>query len=253
MNPSIISSSPPSSSHYYQKTNTVAVTSLPKSYFDPLILDVLRNHFATYGEINQWVPLPGFSRIIIVYTLDEQAELAKQHCDTITLEATTDRYDDDGLNPGSTLTFFLFRPEVTLRVFRADPNPLATSTSSVPEANYLRPPAIEKNFLISPPGSPPVGWEPRQEDPPNATPLADDLMAALRKLQIKDHRSSKELLLDPHDGSGVGVYVEDFDGDNDQDDEIAEEAWTYGVTAPARSKWAPIPTAMPPMRSAIVA
>lgn len=92
-----------------------------------------------------------------------------------------------------------------------------------------------------------MGWEQIQEDPPNATPLADDLMAALRKLQIHEKRSSLEILLDPQEGSGVGVYVEDCDGD--AEDEIAEEDWVYGESAPARAKWTPIATALPPMRS----
>jgi hypothetical protein len=87
----------------------------------------------------------------------------------------------------------------------------------VPETNYLRPPAIEKNFLISPPGSPPIGWEPIKEDPPNATPLADDLMTALRKLKTHERRSSLEVLLDPHEGSGVSVYVEDCGMDDDEE------------------------------------
>lgn len=92
-----------------------------------------------------------------------------------------------------------------------------------------------------------MGWEQIQEDPPNATPLADDLMAALRKLQIHEKRSSLEILLDPQEGSGVGVYVEDCDVD--AEDEIAEEDWVYGESAPARTKWTPIATALPPMRS----
>jgi hypothetical protein len=136
------------------------------------------------------------------------------------------------------------------------------SDDVVPEANYLRPPAIEKNFLISPPGSPPVGWEPIKEvgetlvyksfpnanwpqEPPNATPLASDLMAALKKLQLNEkHSSGLEVLIEPHDGdSGVGIYVEDCDGDSDESD----EDWVYGESAPAREKWRPIATALPPM------
>lgn len=143
------------------------------------------------------------------------------------------------------------RSEVILRVYRADPNPLADAGHTVPEANYLRPPAIEKNFLISPPGSPPVGWEQIKEDPPNPTPLADDLMQALRKLQVHEKRSSLEILLDPQEGSGVGVYVEDC-GDGYDDDSITDEDWVYGETAPARAKWRPIATALPPMRSIAV-
>ncbi|KAJ7589504.1 calcineurin-binding protein [Mycena floridula] len=215
-------SSVSSSSQYYQKTNTIAITSLPKPYFYPEILDVLHHHFSSYGEINQWVPLPGFGRILVVYVNDEAAEAAKLECDTIQLDATEDR------------------PEVILRVYRADPNPIATTS-------YLQPPAIEKNFLISPPGSPPVGWEQIREDPPNVTPLADDLIAALKKLQLTQHKSSAvEVLLAPDDdGSGVGVYVQDCDGDDSDD----EENWDG---PPSAAKWVAIPTAMPPMRSGVM-
>lgn len=124
--------------------------------------------------------------------------------------------------------------------------------TSIPEGNYLRPPAIEKNFLISPPGSPPIGWEPIKEDPPNATPLAEDLMEALRRLKTHERHSSLEVLLDPKEGSGVGVYVEDCDADDD-DKEMSDDDWVYGQTAPAREKWIPIATAMPPLRATIVA
>ncbi|KAJ7494421.1 Calcipressin [Mycena galericulata] len=221
----------PTSSNDTQRTNTLAITSIPKEFFQPLLLDVLRNHFATYGHINRWVPLPGFSRIIVVYTREDDAETAKIHCDPIVLEQTHDR------------------SQIILRVYRADPNPLLPMESDdvVPEANYLRPPALEKNFLISPPGSPPVGWAPIKEEPPNATPLADDLMAALRKLQVNERNSSGlEVLLEPHEGeSGVGVYVQNCDGEDEED----EEDWVYGVSAPARAKWRPVATALPPMVS----
>ncbi|KAJ6466030.1 Calcipressin-domain-containing protein [Mycena vitilis] len=226
---SLSGTAPPSlsSTNDIQRTNTLAVTSLPKEFFEPLLLDVLRDHFATYGHINRWVPLPGFSRIIIVYTLEDDAESAKIHSDPIVIEQAQDR------------------PQITLRVFRADPNPLLPMESDdlVPEANYLRPPAIEKNFLISPPGSPPVGWEPIKEEPPNSTPLAEDLISALRKLQVNEkHSSGVEVLIEPDDGdSGVGVYVQDCDGEEER-----EEDWVYGESAPGRAKWRPV-TALPPM------
>lgn len=140
--------------------------------------------------------------------------------------------------------------QTILRVYRADPNPLVTAFGDViPPGNYLRPPAIEKNFLISPPGSPPVGWEPIKEDPPNATPLADDLIAALKLLKVRERGPSVEVLVEQEE-AGVGVYVEDCDrGTRDEvGDDVAEDDWVYGQSAPARTKWQPVPTALPPIR-----
>lgn len=164
-----------------------------------------------------------------------------------------------------TSSIFFRSEELILRVYRADPNPLIPqdpSLSTIPSGAYLQPPVADKNFLISPPGSPPVGWESMREDPPNAAPLADDLIDALHKLHVaqqhhqqtsEKRKSSFEVLIEPEE-SGVGVYVEDCDliVDEDgfvvdvQEEERQEEEWVYGVTAPARSKWRPMPTAMPP-------
>jgi hypothetical protein len=233
------SSSSPTSQPEFQQTNTLAVTSLPKSFFEPLVLQMLRDHFAAFGDINQWVPLQGFGRIIVVYESAHHAELAKRQCDPILIDGRNDEEN------------------IVLRVYRADPNPLIPrgeqKNAWMPHSSYLRPPPVEKNFLISPPGSPPVGWEQIREDPPNATPLADDLIVALRRLQTHDEARRKpsfEQLLDPMDGSGVSVYVEDYDVEEHQlDFEISEEEWVYGESAPARQKWKPAPTSCPPMPS----
>lgn len=77
-----------------QRTNTLAITSLPKSFFHPLVLGILRQHFATYGRINQWVPLAGFGRILVVFHAEDDAETAKRQCDPIIVESTHDRYVD---------------------------------------------------------------------------------------------------------------------------------------------------------------
>jgi hypothetical protein len=50
----------------------------------------------------------------------------------------------------------------------------------------LQVPELEKNWLISPPGSPPVGWQQIREDPPNATVLPQDLSHALLALGEDD-------------------------------------------------------------------
>ena len=242
--------SPPSSPPRSHPTNTLTVTCLPKSFFDPLILDVLRNHFASYGPLNQWVPLQGFGRIIVVYELEDHAESAKQQCDPIVLSAAHDRWVFLILVARLILSRRKNSSQVILRVYRADPNPLipqGASSSWIPETSYLQPPPVEKNFLISPPGSPPVGWEPIKEDPPNSCPLADDLMAALKRLKTyEEHEPGLELLLDPMDGAGVGVYVEDFDAGSSSI-EVDDDDWVYGESAPAREKWRQFATAMPPI------
>lgn len=61
------------------------------------------------------------------------------------------------------------------------------ATNAAPAAvfaptDHLLPPTTDRNFLISPPGSPPIGWEPIKEDPPNRETLAGDLIDALRRL-----------------------------------------------------------------------
>lgn len=53
-------------------------------------------------------------------------------------------------------------------------------------------PALEKNWLISPPGSPPVGWTQIREDPPNAEILHADLLQALAHLPIDEDISDLE-------------------------------------------------------------
>jgi hypothetical protein len=113
--------------------------------------------------------------------------------------------------------------------------------------NFLKPPPLDKNFLISPPGSPPVGWEPIREVPPNRATLAEDLIAALRKLQLRERHGGREVLLEPEDGVGVGVYVEDADETDSEDDGDEEVDWEYGTVSPACLRWKPAPTAMPPM------
>ncbi|KAL1659022.1 Calcipressin-domain-containing protein [Schizophyllum commune] len=238
-------------------TNTLAVTRLPASFFDPLILDILRDHFAQYGPINQWAPLSGFGRILVVYERDASAEAAREACGTIVVEPTDSHVASE---------------PIILRVYRADRNPLVGEMEAVMRERQLAPPKPERNFLISPPGSPPVGWEQAQEEPPNSAPLAEDLIHALKALQIKQEEATQTqrgavTLLDPAEqgGAGVGVFVEDCDVPSEEEEESlkvgwerkdrgdVEEDYMYGQLPP---KWKPVtamppmaPTAMPPMRA----
>ena len=154
-------------------------------------------------------------------------------------------------------------PVIVLRVYRADPTRISPSSDDEDDPYHLRPPPVEKNFLISPPGSPPVGWEQIKEDPPNAAPLAEDLISALRRLQIREEIDGEGggvfTLVEPDEGAGVGVYVQDCDEDETRADEAKkknarlstdgshEEVWVYGM-APVRPQRF-MATALPPMRT----
>ncbi|KAF8528147.1 Calcipressin [Hysterangium stoloniferum] len=235
-----------------EPTNTLILASLPPSFFHPSILNILRGYFAEFGDLHTFAPLRAFGRAIIVYYENDAAEEGKLNLDDL----LTDRS--------------LYSAKVVLRVYRAGPTPIPVhddySDPNAPHRKdpyHLAPPSTEKNFLISPPGSPPVGWEQMKEDPPNATPLADDLIAALARLQAEQdlrggmsRRTSdgrSEVLWHANEtAAGVGVYVEDceriemqpvFIGVDDEDD---EPRWTYGVTDECPPKPIIPRTVMPP-------
>ncbi|QRV86829.1 calcipressin [Ceratobasidium sp. AG-Ba] len=172
-----------------QGTNTLIIPSLPASFFDPLVLQALRDLFTSYGQLHTWAPLRGLGRIIVVYWDGRLAEDAKQ--------------GTDGLKLGSDSE----APPFVLRVFRGAPTP-----TQAREPVKLAVPALEKNFLISPPGSPPVGWEPVVEDPPNRDALAADLMEALRRLELS-REGGVEVLVSGEGGAPAvhleGEWVED--------------------------------------------
>lgn len=56
-----------------------------------------------------------------------------------------------------------------------------------------------------------------------------------------------EVLLEPEEGVGISVFVEDCDGgENGRPVEEEQPEWLYGEMSPARLKWRPMPTSMPP-------
>lgn len=59
------------------------------------------------------------------------------------------------------------------------------ATPIEPVDQHLHAPKSQKLFFISPPPSPPHGWEMRNEGPPNKEVHADDLASALAKLHSK--------------------------------------------------------------------
>ncbi|SPO21014.1 uncharacterized protein UTRI_00491 [Ustilago trichophora] len=151
-------------------TNTLILSNLPVEFFIPHICSLLLSLLNTYGPMVRWTPLPSVGRAVVVFEDSEGAAMAKAGLDRLVLpfedsdvqgvERACD--EDDG-----TILRAMFGP--------------ITDPATEPET--LAVPTTDKNFLISPPGSPPVGWEPIREDPPNRDTLAEDLMKALADLR----------------------------------------------------------------------
>jgi len=203
---------------------------------------------------------------MVVYWEDDAVEGAKG-LDGVVIgprvdSTRTDHPSTDGVSNNET--------SYTLRVFRALPTPLSilnslSSPTTRDPSYYLAPPPLEKNFLISPPGSPPIGWEQIAEDPPNAAPLAEDLLAALERLELNrglggasgGEEDGRAVLVRAEEvDGGVGVWVEDVEKINgvgkEEEDEHEEGDWYNPPAIPGtvpRTARPPVSiphTAMPP-------
>jgi calcipressin-2 len=101
------------------------------------------------------------------------------------------------------------------------------------EKQHLEPPVLQRNWMISPPGSPQEGWVQIEEDPPNSVTLHEDIQSALDRLAVQlesledeveeedsKDKSKAHVILDTTDLGGVQVIVEDVDAGADSDDNV---------------------------------
>ena len=107
--------------------------------------------------------------------------------------------------------------ESRIRVYFGEPTRIE-ELEKTREERQLRVPQADKQFFISPPPSPPHGWESKEEDPPNKDVHAEDLAAALHKLERRAEpgmpptpttptdqdvplrqRTGSTIVFDPHD------------------------------------------------------
>ena len=108
-----------------------------------------------------------------------------------------------------------------------------TTTTTIKDPNdvYLHPPALEKQFLISPPASPPVGWKPVDE----AQPLMNvELLSALASLTPGEAHE-----LHPQSESQPGIVVHICE----EDDAIDDKGWKPKIKIPQTPH--PAPQAQP--------
>lgn len=128
--------------------------------FQPSSLEAIRNQITVVARLNSFSPLPSFRRIICSFHSDEDAIAVRKM-----LEGTR-----------------LLNRNVRPRIYFGEPTPVL-SQEEAQRKQLLEAPQVDKLFFISPPPSPPHGWQMRNEDPPNKEVHASDLAQALAQLK----------------------------------------------------------------------
>ncbi|KAF4483612.1 inhibitor of calcineurin [Fusarium agapanthi] len=134
-------------------SNTLLFTNLTDpAIFLPENLQVIRDLITHSAPIHAFAPLKSFRRIVVSF-FDEQAAIDVRQV-----------WDNEAIMGQQ------------CRVYFGMPTPVDKRDE------HLALPDAGKLFFISPPPSPPHGWEMRLEDAPNKLVHADDLADALAKL-----------------------------------------------------------------------
>ncbi|KAF1963120.1 Calcipressin [Byssothecium circinans] len=148
--PPLVQPSPPS--------NTLIITNLLEpEIFKPSNLVQIRETINRHGAVHTWAPLKSFRRIVVSFFDVESAVAIRQKVDGEQIMGCR------------------------VRVY------FGLNTPLNPTDQHLPLPKSDKLFFISPPPSPPMGWEMRDEGPPNQIVHAEDLAAALAKLHADPH------------------------------------------------------------------
>jgi hypothetical protein len=138
--------------------------------FRPENLQTIKDLINTSAPIHSWAPLKSFRRIIVSFFDDESAIRIRQILDGESIMGER------------------------VKVYFGQP------TSIEIKDEHLNLPDAGKLFFISPPPSPPHGWEMKLEGAPNKQVHAEDLAEALAKLH---HRPRTDLPASPlSDGEG---------------------------------------------------
>lgn len=160
------------------------------------------------APIHSWAPLKSFRRIVVSFYDIEAAIRIRQVLDGEYIIG--DR----------------------VRIFFGSATPIN------PVNQHLHAPKSQKLFFISPPPSPPHGWEMKNEEPPNKDVHAEDLASALAKLHAKPQQPVSpvspmgwEIGANGHGGNrersgSVTIYHPKDHGDNEHLPTIAVEDTT---------------------------
>ncbi|KIW58525.1 hypothetical protein PV05_03036 [Exophiala xenobiotica] len=145
-------------------SNTLLITRLenPK-IFHPASLATIRQHINELATLNSFSPLKSLCRIICSFYDTDSAIRVRQAIDGTPILGTS-----------------------VAKCYFGEPTPIGD------EKKYLERPDAGRLFFISPPPSPPVGWEMKHEDAPNKEVHAGDLASKLNKLSGKLNTSIVE-------------------------------------------------------------
>ncbi|KAF2741058.1 Calcipressin-domain-containing protein [Polyplosphaeria fusca] len=184
--PPLVEPSPPS--------NTLIITNLQApEIFHPSNLVQIRETINQYAPIHTWAPLKSFRRIVTSFFDIDSAISIRQKLDGETLMGCR------------------------IRVY------FGLNTPLNPTDQHLPLPKSDKLFFISPPPSPPMGWEMHNEDAPNKIVHAEDLAAALARLHAdhtdapsptSDSIETSHLMQRRRTGSSTFVYHPEDHGDS---------------------------------------
>ncbi|ORY53654.1 hypothetical protein BCR33DRAFT_711033 [Rhizoclosmatium globosum] len=143
-------------------SNTLLFTNLHHTAFESRGAE-LRHIVEQYALTVRFIPITSFFRFLVVFESIEDAARVKEALHNVT-----------------------FMGNKTLKVYygeHTDNNHLMNPDAG---QNLLRVPPLEKNFLLSPPGSPPVGWIQPAESGPAAGGHHQAMLDALSKLTDED-------------------------------------------------------------------
>ncbi|KAK5110208.1 hypothetical protein LTR62_006204 [Meristemomyces frigidus] len=139
-------------------SNTLLITNLTDpSIFQPQNLQSIQTAINDHAPIHTFSPLRSMRRVICTFYTIEDAIAIRQILD-----------GEEVL--GARVRVYFGQ---NIRIDRAE------------EERFLKAPKSSKLFFISPPPSPPMGWEMKDEEPPNKEVHAEDLAAALSKLHAR--------------------------------------------------------------------
>lgn len=155
-------------------TNTLIITNLQSlEIFTAANLENIVQAINQHAQIHTFSPLKSFRRIIVsFYSIDDAVRIRQN-------------LDGEQVLGNRVRVYF------------------GVETKIDPGDQHLQAPKSDKLFFISPPPSPPMGWEMRNEEPPNKDVHAEDLAAALAQLHARP--AADDALR--QDGDGVAQKV----------------------------------------------